>query len=72
VYCVFVLTCYALLIYTTDDILNDNDKLLNTVDKVEVYILWLKLVKSAHTDSAPLLVLVNIPTIGIRAAPSSK
>jgi hypothetical protein len=57
VYCVSVVTCYALLIYTIDDILNANDKLLNIADKVEVYILWLKVVKSAHIDSPPALIV---------------
>jgi len=53
VYSMFVVTFYALLIYTVDNILNVNDKLLNTTDKIEAYILWFKVVKSVHTDSPP-------------------
>jgi hypothetical protein len=53
VYCVYVIVYYALLIYVVDDILNANDKLLNTTDKVEEYILWLKVVK--------VLILIHPP-----------
>jgi hypothetical protein len=35
VYYVSEVVYYAPLIYTTDDILNGNDKLLKTTDKVE-------------------------------------
>jgi hypothetical protein len=44
VYCVSVIVYYALLIYTVDDILDANDKLLNIANKVKDYILWLKVV----------------------------
>jgi hypothetical protein len=49
-----MVTCYALLIYIVDDILNANDKLLNIVDKVEVYILVKSGKKVTHIDSPPL------------------
>jgi hypothetical protein len=46
----------------TGDILDANDKLVNTANKVKNYILWLKVVQSAHTDSPPLSPL-SIPTL---------
>jgi hypothetical protein len=55
---------YALLIYTTDDILNTNDKLLI---KLKIHILWLKVVLVLILIHPPLL---SIPTIGIREGPS--
>jgi hypothetical protein len=44
VYYVFVVAYCSWLIYTTDDTLNANVKLLNIAHKVKEYTLWLKVV----------------------------